>query len=65
LRKRLQTADRTLEEYRTVHGERIRFVDQAESSLAGGASGAGDMLRRIPRSELQRYVDAAEGNPPQ
>ncbi len=64
LRKRLEAAGRSLEEYRAVRGERIRFVNQAEAGFFGGAPETDDMLRRIPRSQLQRYVDAAEGNLP-
>jgi hypothetical protein len=64
LRTRLEAAGQSLEQYRTLRKKRARFVDEAEWALAGKAPETGDMLRRIPRSQLQRYVDAAEGNLP-
>jgi hypothetical protein len=62
----LAEAERGLAEYRDLVTERRRYVTEVEKAVArfnvapSVSNTVADMLRSIPRSELQRYVDEVE-----
>lgn len=64
LRQQLDRARALLTAYENRRTKRLRFVDAAaEQDRPTGGPGDPDLRRRIPRAELQRYVDAAEESP--
>lgn len=61
LRERLRAAEEALAAYKSVRGDRLRFVDEAEAEFGPPPAAPEEMPRYLPRAELQRYVDEAEG----